>query len=236
MTRKFLTALATLAVLALTALAPGCATPTFVSNAHDAELVVRRAHLVLLEAAEAPDADAARYLLRRAKAVAIFPGTLRVGLIFGGKLGMGVVLVRQADGAWSPPAFFHMGAASIGFQAGAQSADLLMVIMTDKGLSGVMRNKLQLGVDASAAAGPLGRQTEASLAAANMRADVYSYSRAQGLFAGASLQSVVIEADAEADDLYYNADASNEDILNNRIGDAPASAAELRQALARLSD
>ncbi len=229
--KRFSTKTVLLAALATLAVLSGCATPTLVSDSNDADLLVRRAEWTLGQMAKAPDAGTARYLIGRAKAVALFPGSIKAGFIFGGKMGMGVLCVRLADGKWSPPVFFNMGGANIGLQAGVQSSDVMMVVVSQTGLDAFLNNNLRIGVDASAAAGPVGRQTEASLAAMNLYADIYSYSRSQGLFAGVSLQSDVLGYDADATNYYYGRETTMHQVLKGQITEIPQSALRLAKAL-----
>lgn len=217
-------------------LAAGCATPTMVSDHEDADMLVRRAAYALNQMAKAPDADTARYLIKKSKAVAVFPGSIKAGFIFGGKVGTGVFTMRMADGKWSPPVLFHLGGANIGLQAGVQSADVMMVVISQTGLDAFLKNNLRVGVDAAAAAGPVGRQTEASLAALDLRADIYSYSRAQGLFAGVSVQSDVLGYDDLATNHYYGQTVSMNQVLNGHIGHLPDSASRFTQALEEIGD
>lgn len=202
-----------------------------VSDQNDADMLVRRAEWTLAQISKAPDAGTARYLIGRAKAVALFPGSLKAGFVFGGKIGTGVLCVRMADGKWSPPVFFHMGGANIGLQVGVQSADVMMVVLSQTGLNAFLINNLRIGVDASAAAGPVGRQTEASLAAMDLHADIYSYSRTQGLFAGVSLQSDVLGYDAPATNYYYGQEMSMNQVLQGHLANIPDSAHRLSKAL-----
>ena len=229
--KRFLPTMILMTALALSAVIAGCATPTMVSDSNDADLLVRRAEWVLAQMAKAPDAGTARYLIGRAKAVALFPGSIKAGFIFGGKIGMGVLCARLADGKWSPPVFFNMGGANIGLQAGVQSTDVMMVVVSQAGLDAFLNNNLRIGVDASAAAGPVGRQTEASLAAMNLYADIYSYSRSQGLFAGISLQSDVLGYDADATNYYYSRETTMHQVLEGTITGIPKSAIRLAKAL-----
>lgn len=129
--------------------------------------------------------------LAKAKAVMIFPAYLKAGLIVGGEGGSGVLLARASNGEWSYPAFFSMGGGSIGLQAGGQKSELMLVFMTTKGLEAVMKNRVTLGGDVSAAVGPLGEGYEAKTTT-NMDADILSYRTNEGAFVGASVEGSVI--------------------------------------------
>ena len=154
---------------------------------------------------DSPDAGTPRWLLKRCRGVALFPGMIKAGFIVGGNYGSGVILSRKPDGSWSGPAFFEMGGASLGLQIGASSTDVFMVIMTEVGMQALLKNQVKLGVDASAAAGPVGRDTSAALTGGSFSADVYSYSRSAGLFAGAMLSGAGIEYDRKFTKAYYGA-------------------------------
>src|SRR5262249_21635012 len=143
-------------------------------------------------------------LLQDAKGVAIIPHVVKAGFLLGGRFGRGVVLVRQPDGTWSNPVFVALGGGGIGWQAGIQSTDLVLVFKTSHGLDRVLRGKgqLTLGGDVAVAAGPVGRQAEAATDG-QLKAEIYSYSRSRGLFAGVSLEGAGLLAAAEAHQEFY---------------------------------
>ncbi|MEJ2602058.1 MAG: lipid-binding SYLF domain-containing protein [Gammaproteobacteria bacterium] len=141
-------------------------------------------------------------LLNSAYGVAVIPGVLKVGLVLGGRYGKGVLVVRQPDGQWSPPSFIRIAAGSVGWQAGAQSSDLILVFKNRRGVEGITAGKLTLGADASVAAGPVGRYTSASTDA-RLRSEVYSYSRSRGLFLGVALDGAAISIDQGANAAFY---------------------------------
>lgn len=202
----------------------------------EADLKVQEATINVKQFMQSPDAGTPRWLLQRCKAIAIFPNMVKAGFVIGGKYGTGVVLVKKADGTWTPPAFFLMGGLNVGFQIGAEAVDLFMVIMTDKGLQGILKNQVKFGVDASVAAGPVGRTADASLSGASFSADIYSYSRSQGAFAGATVGGAGIEFDAKSSQAYYGQALSVTDILDKGMPAAPpASAVELDKALKDLN-
>ena len=142
-------------------------------------------------------------LLADAQGVAIIPGVVKGGFVIGGRFGRGLVLSRNADGSWSGPAFVTLGGASIGFQAGIQSTDVILVFKTRASLDRVLKgkDKITLGADVAVAAGPVGRQAEAGTDG-RLAAEIYSYSRSRGLFAGVSLEGAAIMYDAEANNAY----------------------------------
>ncbi len=129
---------------------------------------------------EAPDNAIPRAILDKAEAVAIFPNTVKAGFIFGGHRGKGVISARNEQGEWSTPAFLTLTGGSFGLQIGAQSVDLILVIMNRRGLEKLLQNEFKIGGDASAVVGPIGRDTEASTDL-TLRAEILSYSRTRGL-------------------------------------------------------
>jgi lipid-binding SYLF domain-containing protein len=145
-------------------------------------------------------------LLAEAQGVAIIPGVVKAGLIIGGRLGHGVVFSRNQDGSWGGPAFVTIGGASLGLQAGVQSTDVVLVFKTHKSLEQVLRGKgkVTLGADAAVAAGPVGREASAGTDG-RLMAEVYSYSRSRGLFAGVSFDGAVISYDPDANQAFQSA-------------------------------
>jgi len=151
---------------------------------------------VLNEIMAAPDKGIPEEILGSAKCIAVVPSLLKGGFIFGGAHGKGVATCRTADG-WSAPAPFTVTGGSFGLQIGVQGVDLVMVIMNDKGMQALLSSKFKLGADASAAAGPVGRHAEASTDW-KMKAEVLTYSRARGLFAGVTVNGAAIHQDEDA--------------------------------------
>jgi lipid-binding SYLF domain-containing protein len=143
-------------------------------------------------------------LMQEAQGVAIIPNVVKVGFFLGARFGRGVVLVREQGNCWSRPVFITLTGGSFGPQAGVESTDLILVFKTRKSLNRVMKGKgkLTLGAEASVAAGPLGRQAEAATDA-RLKAEIYSYSRSRGLFAGASVEGATLLMDPRATDAYY---------------------------------
>ena len=163
-------------------------------------------------------------LLADAQAVVIVPRVVKLGFVVGARGGHGVALARTKDGTWGDPVFVHFGGASVGFQAGIESTDVVLVFRTRKSLDRVLdgKDKLTLGADASVAAGPVGR---AALAAtdAQLAAEVLSYSRARGLFAGVALDGGVIRPDAERNAAFRSAGADEQ----KSVGHLKAKLAEM---------
>ena len=168
-----------------------------------------------------PDQRAPDWLLARAHGIAVIPNVVKVGLVIGGRGGKGVLVVRNAQGGWSNPSFITLGGGSWGLQAGVQSADLLLVLTTDRSIEGITGGKVTLGADASVAAGPVGRQTSAATDI-NL-SEVYSYSRASGLFAGIAFDGSVIAIDKKANAIFYGKpDIKTEDIFASTEALPPA--------------
>jgi lipid-binding SYLF domain-containing protein len=136
-------------------------------------------------------------LLADAQGVAIIPHVIKAGFVVGGRGGHGVVLVRDKNGIWGEPTFVNLGGASVGLQAGVESTDVVLVFRTRKSLNRILagKGKVTLGADAAIAAGPVGRQAAAATDA-RLRAEILSYSRSRGLFAGVALDGAVIRSDA----------------------------------------
>jgi len=149
----------------------------------------------------APDRSIPRELLDRAEAVAVFPGMLKAGFVVGGRGGSGVIS-RRVTGGWSAPAFFKMGGASVGLQIGAAKTDLILLFMNGDALRGLLEDKLEMGGEASAAAGPVGR-TASATTNLTLDAGILSYSRSKGLFAGLELKGAVINPDNNLNEALY---------------------------------
>ncbi|MEQ8246708.1 MAG: lipid-binding SYLF domain-containing protein [Alphaproteobacteria bacterium] len=198
------------------------------ARAGEAQTLVDKAVLTVKSFETDPDMGSMRILLSRAQGVLILPQMLKAGFIVGGEGGSGVMLVRKGE-SWTPPAFYTMGAGSIGLQFGAQASEVVLLLMTKRAVDAVLFNKVKLGADASVAAGPIGAGIEAATTT-NFREDVYSYSKSKGLFAGASVEGAVIEQRESLNREYYGRNVSPEDILfKNAVTNPEADV--LRQAL-----
>ena len=163
---------------------------------------LENATTVFEEIIQAPDNAIPRAILERAEAVVIIPNTVKAGFIFGGHRGKGVISARNEQGEWSRPAFLTLTGGSFGLQIGGQSVDLILVVMNRRGLEKLLQNEFKFGGDASAVVGPIGRDTEASTDL-TMRAEILSYSRTRGLFAGITLKGSTIKADRDANERFY---------------------------------
>jgi lipid-binding SYLF domain-containing protein len=170
-------------------------------------------------------------LLRQVYGIAIIPDVQRAGFIIGGQHGRGVLVVRGAEGSWSRPLFLTLAGGSVGFQIGIQSADIVLFFRTKDSVDRVLRGKYTLGVDASLSAGSLGREAGA-VTDQDLRAEIYSYARTRGIFAGVALQGASLEVDYDANALYYGKDISKPlDVLEGNGLPDPPSAAQLSQAI-----
>jgi lipid-binding SYLF domain-containing protein len=181
---------------------------------------VADATTVFREIMGAGDKAIPKSILGKAEGVAVFPGVIKAGFIVAAMRGRGILSVRDEDGTWSGPAFLTLTGGSFGLQAGGQSTDLVLVISNRKGLENLVRNQFKIGGDASVAAGPVGRAAQASTDI-QMRAQILSYSRARGVFAGISLNGSTIRQDADANLRFYRRKLSTSQIVFERLGDAP---------------
>ncbi len=167
---------------------------------------------VLDQLARIPERTIPPALLSRAYAVAVIPNVVKVGFGVGARRGKGIIVVRQDDESWSNPAFVTLTAGSIGWQIGAQSTDIILVFKTRRGVDGIASGKLTLGADASVAAGPVGRHTGLATDI-RFQAEVFSYSRSRGLFAGVALEGAGVKMDHKANAAFY----SNPNITPDKI-------------------
>ena len=202
--------------------------PAHASDASEASELADKAVITLRSFASDKDFATVGPALARAKAVLIYPQVLKVGFILGGSGGSGVLMVRdEKTGKWFGPAFYTVGTASLGLQAGASSAEVLMVINNQKSLDSLYSNKLKLGGDASVAVGPKGQGTGASVTA-----DFVVYAKAKGAFAGVAFDGSVLDVRDKLNNAYYGKAVTPADILLKRDVSNPASA-KLQEALAK---
>jgi lipid-binding SYLF domain-containing protein len=166
--------------------------------------------------ANLPEEDIPPALLKNAEAIAIIPGVIKAGFVVGGSYGKGVLIMRDAQGRWSPPLFLRLAAGSLGWQIGAQSTDVVLVFKTRRSVEGLTRGTFTLGADAAVAAGPIGRRGEASTDI-DLKAEILSYSRSRGLFAGVSLEGSKLDIDHGANTEYYGRRVSSADIVEGKI-------------------
>ncbi len=176
---------------------------------------VQTASIVLKQIMSAPDSAIPDSIMSGAKCIAIMPSMLKAGFIFGANYGKGVATCRTETG-WSAPAFFKLTGGSFGFQAGGQASDLVLIIRTDDGMQYLLHSKFKLGADASAAAGPVGRDAQA-MTDLTLRAQVLTYSRSRGLFLGVSLGGGVIKQDDADTQAFYGKTWTYRSLLNGQV-------------------
>ena len=189
-----------------------------------------KATAALRELVGMPDKGIPRDLLARAQAVAVFPGVVKGAFFFGGQLGNGVMSVRRPDGSWSPPALFTLGGGSYGLQFGGEVSDIVLVVTSRKGVDSLLRSKITLGADVSVAAGPLGRRAEAATDI-RFQADILSYSRTKGLFAGISVGGGTVHPDDDDNKQLYGRALTAREILTGDQVTAPSVAREFLETL-----
>jgi len=158
-------------------------------------------------------------LLSRAYAVAVIPNVVKVGFFAGVRRGKGILVVRQDDNSWSNPAFVNLTGGSVGFQIGVQSTDIILVFKTRNGVDGIENGKLTLGADASIAAGPVGRQTSAATDV-RFQAEIYSYSRNRGLFAGVAIEGAGVTMDRKSNAAFYGSSSITPEQIFESTGNA----------------
>jgi lipid-binding SYLF domain-containing protein len=172
-------------------------------------------------------------LLNKAECVVIFPSVKKFAIGIGGSYGRGAITCRAGqnfNGPWSAPAMFALEGGNIGFQLGGQATDFVLLVMNEKGANSVMTSKVKLGVDAAAAAGPRGRNAAAATDVV-MNAEILSYSRSKGLFAGVSLEGSTLRSDGGANKNLYGKDLSAKEIVREGKVQAPAAASPLLKLL-----
>ena len=163
---------------------------------------VQESEQVLGELIAIPGKEVPQRLLAEAQGVAIIPNVIKVGLVAGGRRGHGVVMVRDAQGQWTMPQFVTLTGGSVGWQVGIQATDVVLVFTSRRGVDGLLRGKFTVGVDASIAAGPVGRNAAAATDT-ELKSEIFSYSRSRGLFVGASLDGSLLEIDQGAAASFY---------------------------------
>ena len=183
-----------------------------------------KATQVFKEIMNTPDQGIPQELLESAKCIAIIPGDVKFAFIFGGNYGRGLATCRTGHG-WSAPMFLAIEGGSVGYQIGGSSTDIVMLFMNDHALKSLLNDKFKLGADASVAAGPVGRNAAAGTDL-KLNAEILSYSRSKGLFAGVSLNGAVVQADKSGDEAMYGHDVNRHEILDGKVA-VPESAQAL---------
>jgi lipid-binding SYLF domain-containing protein len=182
---------------------------------------VDEAATVLEEIMAASDKSVPRTIMEKAEGIAVFPSLIKGGIVVGAQRGRGILSVRdKIAGAWSSPAFLTITGGSIGAQFGAQAIDLVLIINDRRGLEQLVKNQFKIGADASVAAGPVGRDASASTDI-QMRAQILSYSRARGLFAGVTLNGSTIRQDRDANERFYGTAYRTSQIVFDGLGGSP---------------
>jgi lipid-binding SYLF domain-containing protein len=205
--------------------------PALAAHAEDPPLTrASNAVRVLDDIMQAPDKAIPQDLLRDARAIAVIPDMIKAGFIFGGRRGEGLISVKTADGTWSNPSFISMTGGSIGFQAGVSSTDVVLVFRTQRGVDSIMRGTFTLGADASAAAGPVGR-TASAATDGQLKAEIYSYSRTRGLFAGVALDGSALRIDYDANEAVYGPGMTPRRIFEGGVSNVPAPVVKFRDQL-----
>jgi len=190
------------------------ATLSTVASEHDDAINrVHHANQVFNEIMDAPDQGIPAGLLDKAQCIAIIPGQLKFAFIFGGNYGRGIATCRTGNRQWSAPLFLAVSGGSVGYQIGGSSTDLVLLFMNQHALHSLLSDRFKLGADASVAAGPVGRTATADTDI-KLNAEILSYSRAKGVFAGVSLQGAVVKSDDSADDAMYGDKADRHTILS----------------------
>ncbi len=208
----------------------GLVLPALASDRDDDIGRVQKATQVFHEIMATPDKGIPRDLLEKAKCVAIIPGEEKLAFIFGGNYGKGLAVCRTANG-WSAPMFVAVGGGSVGFQIGGSFTDAVMLFMNDHALQSLMHDKFKVGADVTVAAGPVGRQAAAGTDI-KLNAEILSYSRSKGIFAGASVDGAMVQADRSGDKAMYGSDVTHQEILNGKVA-VPEPARRLLEELAR---
>jgi lipid-binding SYLF domain-containing protein len=192
---------------------------------------IQEAATVLKEIHGIPDKDIPDELWQRAECVVVIPSLKKAAFVIGGEYGKGLMSCKH-DGTWGAPIFMQIGKGSWGLQIGAQTIDLVLLVMNKSGMEKMLRNKVTLGAEASVAGGPVGRDARAATDG-QMKTEILSYSRAQGLFAGINLSGGIVRADEEDNRDLYGPDVSTCDVVMNGVATPPAVTEPFMAALLR---
>lgn len=181
----------------------------------------RNALRVLTDIQKIPEQSIPDKLLDEGRAIVVIPDTLKAGLVIGGRRGHGLMSVKRPDGTWSNPVFVKLTGGSIGFQVGVQSSDVVLVFRNDRSLDNIVNGKFTLGADAGVAAGPVGRNAAAATDG-QLKAEIWSWSRARGLFAGVALDGAALQIDDAADLNAYGPNTTPRMIFEGRTPNRPS--------------
>lgn len=185
---------------------------------------------VLSEILRIPEESIPSNLLQDARAIAVIPNVVKASFVVGGRRGRGLIAVRTREGTWSHPSFVTLTGGSVGFQAGVQSADVVLVFRSGRGVDSIVNGKFTLGADASVAAGPVGRSAQASTDE-QFKAEIYSYSRARGLFAGVALDGTRLAIDNKSNQATYGPGNTARAIFEGRAGNGTDAVVGFRDKL-----
>ncbi len=216
-----------LLALALLATLPAAASA---SDRDDDVSRVQSATHVFNQIMNTPDKGIPQELLEKARCIAIIPGSVKFAFVLGGEYGRGLATCHTAHG-WSAPIFLAVEGGSVGYQIGGSSTDLVLLFMNDRALHHLLTDKFKLGADASVAAGPVGRHASANTDIA-MHAEILSYSRSRGVFAGVSLNGTVVHVDKSGDEAMYGPNPSRQEIIEGQVP-VPAVAHPLLSEISR---
>lgn len=195
---------------------------------------LRRATEVFEEIMRTPDKGIPEELLDKSECIAVVPGVIKAGFVFGGRYGKGVVMCRKPNRTWTAPSFLTIQGGSFGLQIGGQKIDLVMLIMNRRGIEKLIGDKFTIGADASAAAGPVGRHASAETDI-KLAAEILTYSRARGLFAGLALNGAVVKQDKDDNRDFYRREIQAREILLDGTVPMPPEGERLAAALSRQS-
>ena len=196
---------------------------------------VKESVTVLGEIMRAADSAIPSSVLTEADGIAVFPGTVRGGFIVGAERGRGILSARdEKTRAWSSPAFLTITGGSVGLQIGVRATDLVLVIQNRRGLENLVRNEFKIGAGAAAAAGPVGRDAQAATDI-QLRAEILSYSRSRGLFAGATLEGSTIRQDEDANGRFYGEKLTTRQVVFDNKAKAPETTVPWIQALTKFA-
>jgi len=213
-----------------------CVLPVVGEDKEKVDTRINQSETVFKEILGMPD-GIPKDLLNKSYCIVIYPSVKKAAFVVGGSYGRGLITCRKGpdfSGPWSAPAMFALEAGSVGFQIGGQATDFVLLIMNDSGANSVMSSKVKLGGDASVAAGPVGRDAAAATDIV-MKAEILSYSRAQGLFAGVSLEGSTLRSDDGANKTLYGKELSAKEIVREGKVAPPAAARGLLAILNRVS-
>ncbi|MGC2162753.1 MAG: lipid-binding SYLF domain-containing protein [Silvibacterium sp.] len=217
-------------IFALLCVAAFTASAYAASSRADLNDRMERARLVINQLSQTPDRGIPDSVIKQAVCVAVVPSFKKAAFVVGGQYGQGVVTCRTGHG-WSAPVFIRMAGGSFGFQIGGQGTDLVLVAVNDHGMQDLLKSKFKIGGDAAAAAGPVGRNAQAATSL-NMSAELLTYSRSKGLFAGVSLDGTSVSQNQDDTDAFYGRSYSFHQILAGQVA-VPGSARPFVRTVAR---